>query len=122
MACSKDKPTMTNHTDQDAPTVTRPRLVFDVERYQKMLDKSDLTEAEKTAFLETLWSVVVGLVDLGFEIHPLQQSGSEACGQDLDLSAFMASGVISSNKTIAQNNFTHAADPIDGPTAERKES
>lgn len=124
MAYNKDKSkqTKTDRAEPDTFANSRPALIFDVERYQKMLDKSDLPEEEKRAFLETLWSVIVGFVDLGFEVHPLQQTGSKACGQDLDLSAFMASDVLSSQETIAQINFTNAADPIDEPTAERKES
>jgi hypothetical protein len=38
-----------------------------------MLADPALSEAERTAFLEVLWEIVVGFVDLGFHIHPLQQ-------------------------------------------------
>ncbi|WP_306120922.1 MULTISPECIES: hypothetical protein [unclassified Roseitalea] len=49
----------------------------DFKKYQHWLDKSDLNEDQKQEFLEAIWSVVVSFVDLGFEVHPLQ----EACGQ-----------------------------------------
>ena len=45
-----------------------------------MLDNPELTEEEGTAFIEALWGIIVGFVDLGFQIHPLQQVPS-ACGQ-----------------------------------------
>jgi hypothetical protein len=32
-----------------------------------------LSEADRKAFLEALWEIIVGFVDLGFDIHPLQQ-------------------------------------------------
>jgi hypothetical protein len=38
-----------------------------------MLADPALSEAERTAFLEVLWEIMVGFVDLGFDIHPLQQ-------------------------------------------------
>ena len=102
--------------------IKRPALKLDVERYQKMLDSTDLNEEEKQDFLETVWSIVIGFVDLGFEIHPLQQVNSDGCGQELDLSSFLASDVVSLKKTIAQNQFTKAADPILELKAERKET
>lgn len=52
-------------------------LRIDVERYQHMLDKSGLTEAQKRQALEALWSIVVAFVDLGFRIEPLEKN----CGK-----------------------------------------
>jgi hypothetical protein len=51
----------------------RPALTLDVARYEAMLADPALSEAERTAFVETLWEIVVAFVDLGFDIHPLQQ-------------------------------------------------
>ena len=49
-------------------------LTFDVEKYQAMLDVSDITPDQQKAFLEAVWRVVVGFVDLGFRVEP-----SEPC-------------------------------------------
>jgi hypothetical protein len=51
----------------------RPALTLDVARYEAMLADPALSEAERTAFLEALWGIVVAFVDLGFDIHPLQR-------------------------------------------------
>jgi hypothetical protein len=51
----------------------RPALTLDVARYEAMLADPALSESERTAFLEALWEIVVTFVDLGFDIHPLQQ-------------------------------------------------
>jgi hypothetical protein len=51
----------------------RPALTLDVARYEAMLADPALSEAERKAFLEALWEIIVGFVDLGFQIHPLQQ-------------------------------------------------
>ena len=57
---------------------SRPVLTVDVERYQSYLDGTDMTDEQKQAFIEALWSIVVSFVDLGFGVHPLQ----EVCGQN----------------------------------------
>ena len=107
----KDKaPTMVDHNKPDAVSTARPALKLDVERYEKMLNDCDLTEEQRQDFLETIWSIIVGFVDLGFDIHPLQQVDNDGCGKDLDLSLFMAENVISSKKGIPQKQFTDAAD------------
>ena len=55
-------------------------LTVDVEKYQIFLDGADLTPEQKEEFLSAVWSVVVTFVELGFEVHPLQ----EVCGKDGD--------------------------------------
>jgi hypothetical protein len=52
-------------------------VTVDVEKYQAYLDGSGMTDAEKKAYLEALWSLIVSFVDLGFGVHPLQ----EVCGK-----------------------------------------
>ena len=56
-------------------------VTVDVERYQAYLDESGLSDAEKEAFLEALWKVIVAFVDLGFGVHPMQ----EVCGKPDEL-------------------------------------
>ncbi|MGJ8670994.1 MAG: hypothetical protein ACSHXK_16040 [Oceanococcus sp.] len=55
-----------------------PSLTIDWELYGKYLEDSDLTDDQKREFIETLWSIVVAFVDLGFGVHPVQQ----ACEQN----------------------------------------
>lgn len=52
-------------------------LKVDVERYQSYLDGMDMTQSQKEEFLEAVWLIVVGFVELGFEVHPVQ----EVCGK-----------------------------------------
>ena len=49
-----------------------------MERYQQYLDGSDLNDAEKEEFLQALWQIIVGFVELGFGVHPTQ----EVCVKD----------------------------------------
>jgi len=69
---------------------TPPALSIDWELYGKYLDESDLSEEQKHEFIETLWSIIVSFVDLGFGVHPLQQVQPLAqCEQNTDLAEFL---------------------------------
>lgn len=56
----------------------KPYLKVDVERYQAYLDGTDMTNAQKEEFLQSMWQIIVSFVELGFGVHPLQ----EVCGKD----------------------------------------
>jgi hypothetical protein len=47
-------------------------LKFDPRAYSHFLEETGWTEAQKYAFTKALWEIVVGFVDLGFNLHPLQ--------------------------------------------------
>ncbi|MFH1555502.1 MAG: hypothetical protein ABII76_11630 [Pseudomonadota bacterium] len=51
-----------------------PALVFDPAEYRKFVEDSDLTDAQQQELLGALWVIIVGFVDLGFHIHPVQQA------------------------------------------------
>ncbi|MEL6667046.1 MAG: hypothetical protein AAFQ24_13030 [Pseudomonadota bacterium] len=54
-----------------------PRVEFDIEKYRPYLEDESLTPEQATALLTALWQIMTSFVDLGFNIHPVQQ----ACGQ-----------------------------------------
>lgn len=56
-------------------------LTLDVALYEQYLAESGLTEEQKREFLETLWTIIVGFVDLGFGIHPVQQAQDAATSE-----------------------------------------
>ncbi len=99
----------------------KPRLELDIEKYQAYLDGSDLTPAQKEDFLRALWSIVVGFVDLGFGVHPVQQ----ACGQvekSLDPRAQADSDGVNSGKPNSQRHSTAHRRPNRPLMRERQES
>ena len=49
----------------------KPIVTLDYALYQHYLDDADMSEDQKREFLETLWTIIVGFVDLGFGVHPL---------------------------------------------------
>jgi|688.fasta_scaffold1854253_2 hypothetical protein len=52
----------------------QPTLTLDVDLYKHYLDNSDLTEERKQEVLETLWNIVCEFVQMGFNVHPVQQA------------------------------------------------
>ncbi|MEM9578043.1 MAG: hypothetical protein AAF999_13630 [Pseudomonadota bacterium] len=56
----------------------RPTLSIDWEIYAAMLEASDMSLEEQKELIETLWSIVVMFVDLGFDLNPAQQICEQA--------------------------------------------
>ena len=59
-------------------TPTRPSLSVDWEVYAAMLEDSDMPLDDQKELIETLWSIVVMFVDLGYDVKPTTQ----ICGED----------------------------------------
>lgn len=53
------------------------RVEVDFERYAPLLEDADISEDQKRDLLQALWSIIIGFVDLGFEVDCEQT----ACGQ-----------------------------------------
>lgn len=66
-----------NDSTQTAETRPYRALELDVEMYDALLDSPELSADQRREFIETLWSIMVAFVDLGFDIRP----ASESCGQ-----------------------------------------
>ena len=60
---------------------TKNTLTIDVSLYEHYLDDSDMSDAEKNEFIQTMWNLVCEFVMIGFKIHPIQQ-GYQECGKD----------------------------------------
>lgn len=58
--------------DDNAPETSG--LVFDVAKYLGYVEGEDLSDTEAKALLGAIWQIVVAFVDLGFGLHPVQQT------------------------------------------------
>ena len=56
---------------------TAPTLSIDWELYASMLAESDMPLEDQKELVETLWSIAVAFVDMGFDLSPVQQ----ICGE-----------------------------------------
>lgn len=63
----------TNHPNSAAHAPARAALSFDAQEYCHFLADCDWTDEQKREFIETLWQIIVSFVDLGFDLHPIQQ-------------------------------------------------
>lgn len=100
---------MTETQDQnDSP----PSLTIDWAKYGAMLDEWDGSDDQKQELIATLWSIVVGFVDLGFDV----QAAEEFCGEPTDFPAATSDDLLDCDPTPnnaenrAYDAFTEAAE------------
>ena len=77
-----------------ADTESTPRknaLTFDAQEFCHFLADTDWTDEQKREFIEVLWQIVVGFVDLGFDLHPVQQVIDSPKTLEVDSSAVIDS-------------------------------
>ncbi|MBG6166777.1 hypothetical protein IWQ54_006476 [Labrenzia sp. EL_195] len=96
-----------------------PALEIDYAFYERFLEDADLTDEQKRDFIETIWSIIVSFVDLGFGLHPLQQTGRPVDSPEEFLPPESAEMIGSLD--IAKINFKRASGVSKGGRA-RKES
>lgn len=58
-------------------TTEKLAIQFDAREFAHFLADIDVSEAQKLEYIETIWTIILHFIDMGFGIHPLQQ----ACGQ-----------------------------------------
>lgn len=85
-------------TVADADTAIRaPALTFDPDAYREFLADCGLSEIQQQEFLSALWTIIVGFVDLGFGIHPINHVSQNAKTLEPDSSEALSSQDTSSN-------------------------
>ena len=61
----------------DRKAAERLYVEIDVARYQDLIDHPDIPDDAKNEFIKALWLVLTELVDLGFNLHPVQLAQSD---------------------------------------------
>lgn len=90
-----------------------PSLSIDWDLYGSMLEDSDLSDEQQRELIESLWSIVLTFVDLGFGVHALQQ----VCGEDQDDLAKALTDMISSPHTdqiLENTQVSHCSEANEG--------
>ena len=93
-----------------------PTLTVDWQLYAEFLEDSDMTDAEKREVIETLWTIVVGFIDLGFDVR----SPDQACGQVSEDGLEPGSDVIPSIVQDWTEATRKKAAPVEGPKPPRR--
>ncbi|OWU68771.1 hypothetical protein [Phaeobacter sp. 22II1-1F12B] len=83
---------MSDENEKPDKSIAMPTLTVDWEAYGHFLEESNLSDEAKRDFIETIWSIVVGFVDLGFAVR----SPEEGCGQQATPNAEKGSDVVQS--------------------------
>ncbi len=60
----------------------RPALILNVDDYRQYVEALNLSEEQEQELLETLWTIIVSFVDLGFGIEPVQQATKDRAQSD----------------------------------------
>ena len=70
-----------------------PALRFDPEEFMHFVDRENLTDAQARILLGEIWKIVVAFVDLGFNLHPIQQVRDKSRIDDVDVAEESVEGV-----------------------------
>lgn len=96
-----------------------PALVIDWDLYGQYLEESDLSEADKRQLIETLWSIIVSFVDLGFRLSPVAESCGQAGLPDTEATA-AGRPVLDRRDITATRAFEGAAADATATSSERR--
>ena len=112
---------MTTEDPHDLPEAPEtgnrlPALVIDWELFGQYLADSDLAEADKRQLIETLWSIMVSFVDLGFRLSPV----AESCGLVEGEATNVGLPVLNCEDITATQAFEDAAASIMAPSSHRR--
>ena len=93
---------------------TKPKITMNWEDWLPYLEDAEATGKEKREMIETLWSIVQGFVDAGWDASDAFNIGDEeSCGKDFDLAAVLRQAVLQSEaqQGNSETNLTaqHAA-------------
>ena len=80
----------------NSPPNPQTTIHFDWQEWLPYIEDADLTDAQKQEMIETLWSIVLAFVDLGWEVGAAPK---ETCVQVPDLKAALATAVLHSTDT-----------------------
>ncbi len=77
---------------------------FNVDEWLPYFDDTDLTHQQKCALIETLFNLVVSIVDLNFKLNPTQT----ACGEEFDITTILKHIMLDSD-TPEKSEFNQTA-------------
>jgi len=88
---------------------TKRTIAVDVTKYDAYLEGFGLSAEQKEEFLRAAWTVMMAFVELGFEVHPLQ----EVCGKGSEV--LDCARKKDSNESNPQEQQEELRRPDDGP-------
>ncbi|WP_299867712.1 hypothetical protein [uncultured Roseobacter sp.] len=92
-------------TTPPTPPPQRPSIHLNWQDWLPYLEDSTATEAEKQQVIETVWSIAMAFVDLGWDID----TGENTSGQSFDLTAALRAAVVHSEVNNSRSSSEAAA-------------
>jgi len=91
---------------------TYSSLEIDFELCAAYLDQLDGTPEQKQELIAAIWPLIVGLVDLGIGIHPIQLANPKSCEQNAITEELKRSGLSDMIRYVdrPKSDFVEAAD------------
>ncbi|MEO1346928.1 MAG: hypothetical protein AAFV74_22515 [Pseudomonadota bacterium] len=86
--------TETPPTPPERHATTKPSIHLTWQDWLPYLEDSGASDADKRQLIETVWAIIMGFVDLGWEVG----SSENTSGQNLDLTAALQAAVLNSEK------------------------
>lgn len=102
----------------DTPVDETKRLEIDLSVYAPLFEDETISDADKMALLEALWSVIMTFAQIGWGVHPVQQAQAartlreSRCGQHAESGArggIASLAMIELNETYLSGEFDSAA-------------
>ena len=84
----------------------------DLSEFDHLLETSDLNEEERQEFLQNIWNIIVGFIDLAWSDHPIQQA-QKASGKPAKIdseSGIPCSSMVQSGHSNLTENYNKAAE------------
>jgi len=97
--------------------VRQPVIHFDLQDWLPFVADMKATDAEKREYIETLFTIVLGFVDLGFDIT----AQAETCGESFDLATALLADVVPSS-TQSKPPFVRATNNHSTPAEKGDQS
>jgi hypothetical protein len=94
--------------------IRSPALTFDVQKYQRFVEDSGLSESQQQELLKALWAIIVGFVDLGFNLNAVQFVSENSKLVDTESSSVLELGSIPvTEQTTVAREFSERAERVD---------
>lgn len=98
------------------PVGSARKLEVDLSRYAPLFDDEGVSDADKMALMEALWSIMMSFAQMGWGVHPVQQARMSrqirelACGQQAEPADPGHESVLDSSLPALAGRFEGAAE------------
>lgn len=109
----------------DSSAGDKPALMFDVEYFDKILNRPDIPQEERHAALNDFWHLIAMFIDVGWGVYPMPENGKQDSGgqtrQTAQESAVFGSDMLYSDKALLLDTFIETSGLTDALKGDQNE-